>query len=282
MQSVRADILVLGGIDYDHDQLALTALRASIGGPDRYPHAFSRTPNAGVPTGLDLDGNDRLGEARDAQGYGRFPGQGGLAVLSRWPVRLIADHSKVLWRDVPGSLLIDARGRVGDKATGADVQRLSSTVHWELQISPPGLTPLTLMVFHATPPVFDGPEDRNGRRNADEVKFWTHRLNGSLGAPPKPPLVILGTFNLDPEAGQGRRQLMRDVLADPRLQDPTGLSGRATAHWPDPGPGSMRVDYILPSSDLTVLGSDLLPLAPEVAAHSPIMVTIDLPRISPE
>ena len=28
------------------------------------------------------------------------------------------------------------------------------------------------LVSHPTPPVFDGPEDRNGRRNFDEIRFW--------------------------------------------------------------------------------------------------------------
>ena len=28
------------------------------------------------------------------------------------------------------------------------------------------------LVSHPTPPVFDGPEDRNGTRNFDEIRFW--------------------------------------------------------------------------------------------------------------
>ena len=28
------------------------------------------------------------------------------------------------------------------------------------------------LVSHPTPPVFDGPEDRNGRRNHDEIRLW--------------------------------------------------------------------------------------------------------------
>ena len=28
------------------------------------------------------------------------------------------------------------------------------------------------LVSHPTPPVFDGPEDRNGTRNHDEIRFW--------------------------------------------------------------------------------------------------------------
>ena len=29
-----------------------------------------------------------------------------------------------------------------------------------------------VLVSHPTPPTFDGPEDRNGLRNADEIAFW--------------------------------------------------------------------------------------------------------------
>ena len=29
------------------------------------------------------------------------------------------------------------------------------------------------LVSHPTPPVFDGPEDRNGTRNHDEIRLWS-------------------------------------------------------------------------------------------------------------
>ncbi len=33
------------------------------------------------------------------------------------------------------------------------------------------------LVSHPTPPVFDGPEDRNGARNADEIRLWQEYLS---------------------------------------------------------------------------------------------------------
>jgi len=201
-----------------------------------------------------------------------------MAVLSRWPVALVADHSAMLWRDVPDTLFIDAKGRTGPDATGYDVQRLSSSVHWELRVTPPGSDTLTLMVFHATPPVFDGSEDRNGRRNADEVLFWRHRLDGAFGPPPEVPFAILGTFNLAPDRGQGLRPQLVEFLADPRLRDLPDLIGKPTAHWPDPGPGSLRVDYILPSADLAVRDATLMATDPQISRHQPIVVTLDLPQ----
>ena len=38
---------------------------------------------------------------------------------------------------------------------------------------------LHLLAHHPTPPVFDGPEDRNGRRNHDEAALWTAWLDGA-------------------------------------------------------------------------------------------------------
>jgi hypothetical protein len=33
------------------------------------------------------------------------------------------------------------------------------------------------LVSHSTLPVFDGPEDRNGRRNFDEIRFWADYIS---------------------------------------------------------------------------------------------------------
>ncbi|WP_010137198.1 endonuclease/exonuclease/phosphatase family protein [Oceanicola sp. S124] len=284
--AVAPDVLVLAGIDWDAEARGLEALNRALAAP--YPHLFNAPPNAGLPTGLDLDGNGRLGEARDAQGFGRFTGEGGLAVLSRPPLGEVRDFSALLWRDLPGALMPE-----GDP--GAGVQRLSSTAHWVLPVELPGGT-LRLGIFKATPPVFDGPEDRNGRRNHDEIRFWQHLLDGALadGALPgglPAPFVIMGGANLDPDRSEGRRGAIRALLTDPRLQDPAprggdGAEALATVDWPAPGPGRLRVDYILPARGLVVLGSGVFwpqgeaPLARDVVAasrHRLVWVDIDWP-----
>ena len=38
-----------------------------------------------------------------------------------------------------------------------------------------------LLVAHPTPPVFDGPEDRNGRRNFDEIPLLGDYVTGRSG-----------------------------------------------------------------------------------------------------
>ena len=280
----RPDVLLLTDVDHDHDRLGLAALADRLG----YAHAFALAPNAGVPTGLDLDGNGRLSEPRDAQGYGRFTGDSGMALLSRWPVLAedVVDHSALLWRDLPGASLPD-----GMTEAVSAVQRLSSTGHWEVPVATPGGT-LTLLAWSATPPVFDGPEDRNGLRNRDELRLWRQVIPGRAG------FVLIGNANLDPADGDGLRDAMAQLLADPAVIDPRPASdgGRAAAdadHAGDPGldtadwdgPGNLRVSYVLPSADWRVMDAGVLwpapddPLAEVAAAAGPHrLVWVDIDR----
>ncbi|MCL7465462.1 endonuclease/exonuclease/phosphatase family protein [Phaeovulum sp. NW3] len=252
--SAGADVIVLTGMDWDHDALALQALAARLSERGAgYSHLFTARPNTGMSTGLDLDGNGRLGEARDAQGYGRFTGEGGMAVLSRLPILddRLRDFSALLWDDLPDALIDGA----GLAPPARAVQRLSSTAHWDLPLALPGGGALHLWAYHATPPVFDGPEDRNGRRNHDETALWLRYLEGRLPqVPADAPFVILGDANLDPEKGEGRHEALRALLAHPAVQDP--LAGLPTVDWPDTGP--RRVDYVLPAAELQVTGAGVL------------------------
>ncbi|MGR3272743.1 endonuclease/exonuclease/phosphatase family protein [Thalassococcus profundi] len=264
---VNADVLLLTQIDYDAGRVALETLRDALAERGAsYPHLFALRPNTGRETGRDLDGDERLGQPRDAQGFGYFNGQGGMALLSRLAVdrEAVQDFSALLWRDLLGSL-------IAADDPGHDVQRLSSAGHWTVPLIRETGARLTVTAFHATPPVFDGPEDRNGRRNADEVRFWSLYLDGAFGPVPDP-LVILGNANLDPAAGDGRRDAVADLLARPQVQDP--LPGQTTAYWPDPGPGALRVSYVLPSADLTVTAAGV---TDPVGAHRMVWVDLDLP-----
>ncbi|WP_410000778.1 endonuclease/exonuclease/phosphatase family protein [Roseovarius atlanticus] len=268
------DIIALQGIDYDHDLIAARALvrRISAHGHD-LPHVFALRPNTGMTTGLDLDGDGRKGRPRDAQGYGTFAGQGGMAILSRFPVLTedVRDFSGILWRDMPQALLRleDGTPLLLDRVK--KVQRLSTVGHWVVPVRIEDQT-LRLLTFHASPPVFDGPEDRNGRRNHDEIVFWLKYLDGAFGAGPEPPFVLAGDANLDPVDGAGRKAAIRRLLADGRMIDPKPMrpAGVAqgdghdgdprldTVDWPGPDPGSLRVSYVLPSADLEVLKAGIV------------------------
>jgi len=294
--ALDADVLLLTGINHDARLVAVSVLAdrlAEAGAP--YPYRFARPSNSGLPSGFDLNHDGRMGGPRDALGYGRFLGEEGVALLSRLPIRsdTAQDYAAFLWADLPGALL-------PPDLTGAEaaVQRLHSSSAWQVAVELPGGGDLALMAYSATPPVFDGPEDRNGRRNHDESAFWLRLLDGSLPfAPPKAPFVLLGEAGLDPADGEGRPAALRALLADPRLQDPRPQNDSGhhdpghrgdprldTVLYPD-GPGGMRVDYILPSADLKVAGAGVLwpaqgPLADTLARaarHRPVWVDLDLP-----
>ena len=297
--ALKANVVLLTGFDYDHDLVALTAfadLLSVAGAP--YPYRFSTRPNTGLATGLDLDADGYLGGPGDAQGYGRFSGEGGMAVLSRLPIRTaeVRDFSNFLWKDLPGALLFD-----GMTPDALAVQRLSTTGHWEVPLDLPGGGSLRLLAWHATPPVFDGREDRNGRRNHDEAAFWSALIDGTLPfSPPISPFVLLGDANLDPKDGDGLSAALLGLLAHPMLQNlsPGGTSGRVEAdHSGDAaldtadfsakdGPGGLRVDYVLPSTDLRVPAAGVMwpdagdPLAQVLATasrHYPVWVDITVP-----
>lgn len=261
------DVLVLTGIDTDFDGHTVRAFASALTQAGAaYPHVFSRISNAGQSTGRDLDKDGRLGQAPDAQSYGEFHGQGGLAVLSRLPIEAnkITDFSTLLWRDLPQARVPVDYYDAGD----LDVLRLSSTNHWDVPVLWDE-TPIHMLAFYATTPVFDGDEDRNGLRNADEIALWRYYLDGRLGAPaPTTPFIVIGDANLDPHDGDGRIEDVQALLADSRLQDPqphsahakgisndahTGDAALDTADWDDPVPGNLRVDYVLPSADLKVI-----------------------------
>ena len=303
---VNPDVILLTGFDWDDGQAALSAYADRLAQAGAaYPFRFSVRPNTGMPTGLDLDGDGRLGGAGDAQGFGAFTGQGGMAVLSRLPVDVTAsrDFSGFLWRDLPEGQL-DAAGL---PAGAAPILRLAETGAWDIALTRPGGATLHLLAFAASPPVFDGPEDRNGRRNHDQIAFWQALLDGRLPIPPpKGPFVLLGDANLDPADGDGQHAAIRALLADPRLIDPApsrtgavkaallpvnaghaGDPGRPTVLWDKPGqPGSLRVDYVLPSAGLAVTGAGVFwpaqgePGAADAATasrHRLVWVGLDLP-----
>jgi len=254
-----ADILVLQGVDYDAGGAALAALADALAQAGAgYPHRLALRPNTGRPSGVDLDGDGRSWRARDAHGFGWFNGQGGMALLSRHPLGEVRDFSAFLWADLPGS----AAARVVP-AAAVPILRLASVVAWDVAVEAPG-GPLHLLTLHATTPVFDGPEDRNGWRNADELRFWQMYLDGWTpeGAPfAADRFAVIGTLNVDPDRGEGRQDGLRALLDHPRLQDPVPRrpgGGAETADWPEPVPGDLRVDYILPAAALRVTGSGVI------------------------
>jgi endonuclease/exonuclease/phosphatase family metal-dependent hydrolase len=277
IRAVHPDILLINELDQDPRGVALElfAARLAADGFD-YPHRFAAQVNTGEPTGFDLDGDGDTDGPRDAYGYGLHPGHYGMAILSRFPLGDARSFRLWLWADTPGALIPEGHFPDGF------APRLSSKAHWDVTAQTP-LGPLSLLVSHPTPPVFDGPEDLNGRRNADEIGFWAAYLSGedwmmddtgrAGGAGPHP-AVVMGDLNADPADGDGRRGAIRALLSHPRLQDPRPRSpGGAAAvdagHAGDPALdtadwrfGALRVDYVLPDARLRVTGAGVFWPAP--------------------
>src|SRR5690606_11091292 len=106
-------------------------------------------------------------------------GAGGMAILSRLPIleAEVRDFFDLLWRDLPGAdLPRRSDGSPFPSAEAQAVQRLSTTAHWDMPVRLPDGGTLHLLAWYASPPVFDGPEDRNGKRAAYEARFWLHYL----------------------------------------------------------------------------------------------------------
>jgi len=278
---IAPDVVLLTGIDWDYDLHVLTALADIVrdAGQD-YPHLFALRPNSGLATEYDMDGDGYTGGPGDAQGYGRFSGQGGMAILSKLPIDTdaVQDFSAMLWADLPGAVLPSVDGVPYPSASALKIQRLSSVGHWVVPLRPETGPPLTLLAYAANPPVFDGPEDRNGKRNRDENALWQRYLSGALPLlPPDTPVILLGNANLDPVDGEGLKPAITALLSHPRLQDPRprstggaeaaksqggantaqqGDPGLDTADWRDEdGPGNLRVSYVLPDIALRVTAS---------------------------
>ena len=198
-----------------------------------------------------------------------------------------------LWRDMPGALLPPRE--IGPDGAGVGawysdealrVLRLSSKSHWDVPVLLACGATLHVLASHPTPPVFDGPEDRNGRRNHDEIRFWVDYISGAGassyivddagirgGLRGSAHFVVLGDLNADPEKGDGRREAIRALLAHPRVNgvEPVAHGERATiASRPDGSPlrrpigpsdtalFGLRADFALPSASLTTLRSGIV------------------------
>lgn len=268
LAGARPDVVLLQGVDFDVELRAATALRDRVAEQGHFmPHLFAFPPNTGVQTGYDLDGDGRAQGPRDAHGFGRFAGQGGMLLMSRYPIKDAEDFSKLLWADLEW---VDRRALGQAWGVGGQGLRLASVGHWRVQIQTPD-GPLDLLGFHATPPVFDGPEDRNGLRNRDQLMFWAHRMKSMTD-----PFVLLGDANNDPVAGEGRKEAINALLRHPRLQDP--LLGQPTVDWRGLGLGWMRVDYVLPSRMLKVVGAGIDASAAAQDASRHRLVWVDIAR----
>ncbi len=275
------DILLINEFDYEPGN---AELMADITG---YPYSFAAPSNTGIPSGVDLDNSGSVGGPNDAFGFGFFPGQFGMLVLSKYEITDVRTFQTFLWKDMPAAMLPtnpDGTSYYSDEAL--DIFRLSSKSHWDVTIDI-GARGLHFLVSHPTPPVFDGPEDRNGTRNFDEIRFWADYISPARsayiyddagvygGLTPGSAFVIAGDQNSDPLDGDSIPGAIQQLLESPRINtkvtpssegaveqselqggaNDTHLSDPAfdTADFSDTAPGNLRADYVLPSKQLRIV-----------------------------
>lgn len=295
IQTVRPDILLLNEFDFDRDRAAIRSFQSKyLGVPHgsaaaiEYPFLFVRAVNTGVPSGIDFDNNGKPDDWNDSFGFGRHPGQYGMVVLSKFPIKEseCRTFQKMLWTSMPGAHLPKdpETGESFYSSEALKVFRLSSKSHWDVVIDVRGQS-LHFLTSHPTPPVFDGPEDRNGKRNHDEIRLFADYVSpdrsqyivddagkqGGLAAGSR--FVIAGDLNADPHDGGSFQQAIRQLTQHPLVRSkpvPTsegsvefagnganaqhrGNPANDTADFDDRRTGNLRADYVLPSKTLKVV-----------------------------
>lgn len=302
--------------------------REYLGLGHRHFAVYQAPPNTGIHSGFDLDRDGQVvaepltrGYGNDALGYGDFPGHYAMALLVAEPLAIVEDEVRTFrdfrWATMPEALLPPGDGeRVPQNEpwytpSMLEVLPLSSKSHWDVPVDLGDGEILHIYASHPTPPVFDGPEDRNGRRNHDEIRFWGEYLSGAewivddageFGAGVPAPAVVMGDLNSDPLMGDSRDNPVAVWLMDnPRIDgaftpvstveleiEDRLLRPMATAEF------GLRVDYVLPTREVDVIrggivrGEADLPMSPafsheildsiryEVSDHFPVWIDVRL------
>jgi hypothetical protein len=296
IQRTRPEVLLINEFDYVDGGLAAILfqqnyLSVSQNGaePIEYGYFFVAPSNTGIPSGRDFNKNGVIGGPDDAFGFGFFPGQFGMSVYSMYPIQYdqVRTFQYFLWKDMPGAILpINPLTNESWYDEGdLEIFRLSSKSHWDVPVQIGNKT-VHFLVSHPTPPVFDGPEDRNGTRNYDEIRFWADYITPGKadyiyddggqwgGLKPGALFVIAGDQNSDPNDGDsipGSIQLLLDhplvntkvTPASEGAVEASLLQGGAnlthisdpaydTADFADGAPGNLRADYVLPRKTLQI------------------------------
>ena len=237
-----------------------------------YPYFYQGPVNTGVKV------NNINNDKSITHGFGYFEGHFGMVLLSKYPIdyNTIKTFQFFKWRDMPNALkpISPETNQPWFSDSVWNELRLSSKSHWDIPINIHGKE-IHILASHPTPPVFDGPENRNGNRNHDEIRFWRDYIDNTQanyiyddggkkgGLSPNKPFVILGDQNASSVEGDAINSGIKSLLTNNKLQDPmpTSIGGELyrtdnnnakyhTAYW------GMRADYVLPSAlDFTIKNS---------------------------
>jgi hypothetical protein len=248
IQRTAPDVLLLSEFDYDEGGEALRLFRENYlehgwngAEPAIYPYFYLAPTNTGEPSGHDLDRDGAVTTAPgareyggDAFGYGEFPGQYAFVLLSKYPIDEagVRTFRKFRWKDMPGAMLPDdpATPEPADwyGAEALEEFRLSSKNHADIPVTIDGET-VHVLASHPTPPSFDGEEDRNGKRNYDELRLWADYISGAaylyddMGEPAAFPegerFVVMGDLNADPHDAGAVPGSIGQLLSSPMVAD---------------------------------------------------------------
>ncbi|MEO1135420.1 MAG: endonuclease/exonuclease/phosphatase family protein [Pseudomonadota bacterium] len=230
IQRVAPDVLLLSEFDYDAGGEALRLFQENYlargwngAEPVFYSYAYLAPSNTGQPSGYDLNRDGVVsitpgepGYGGDAFGFGLFPGQYAFVLLSKYPIDEagVRTFQRFRWIDMPGALLPDDPATLSPddwySTEALKVFRLSSKTHASIPVLIDNL-PVHVLASHPTPPSFDGAEDRNGKRNHDEIRLWADYIagadytyddqGGDGGLADGARFVIMGDLNADPHDG---------------------------------------------------------------------------------
>ena len=297
IQKVQPDILLLNEFDYDEKGEALKSFRKeylAVGEGDtkgiEYPFVFVAPVNTGVESELDMNKDGKFELPDDGFGFGKHPGHYGMVVLSRYEIdsENVRTFQNFLWKDLPDAMLPkdEAGNPYYDEPTTAKL-RLSSKSHWDVPVKVEDAQ-IHFLVCHPTPPVFDGPEDRNGCRNHDEIRFWAEYIKspdadwivddagekGGLAANSR--FIIAGDLNADPNDGESTNWPAKLITDNPLIANPfqsshggpeqaklqvganekhKGSAVHDTGDFADKSVGNLRVDYVMPSANQVVFAT---------------------------
>ncbi len=267
IQRVNPDVVLLNEFDYYSSGEAVALFKENYlersqngASPVDYPYTFIAPVNTGVPSGVDLNNDGDTDDPEDCFGYGWYPGAYGMVILSKYPIdtESVRTFQHFLWKDMPGNMM--PTDYYSPEAQ--NIFRLSSKSHWDVPVIVNGKR-IHILASHPTPPVFDGPEDRNGRRNHDEIRFWADYVtpdqanyiyddNGNYGGiEPGASFIILGDQNADPDEGDSTdnaiMQLLGNSNIDPSVVPESNGAEEATGDRDDTASWGLRADYVLPS-----------------------------------
>lgn len=278
IQKTNPDIILLNEFDRiseDGTELKLFLndylAKSQNGQPSlSFPYFYQAPVNTGVVAPVDFNQNGVVGESpNDTYGFGHFPGHFAMAVLSKYPLDIdnIRTFQHFKWKDMPNALkpTLPDTGNSYYADDAWHIFRLSSKSFWDIPVLIENET-LHILASHPTPPVFDGPEDRNGKRNHDEIRLLTDYISddnasylyddkgmkGGLGENKR--FVIVGDLNASNVDGDAINEGINRLLTHPKVVDPKPQSEGGKAHASQNSHGKhhtaywgMRADYVLPS-----------------------------------